>query len=333
MGFYTKNGGLIGTGQIKDKRGVYDLVTSQVIGDSLFPFTQFTFTNAIATGQSGPSRANCLSSYNTVENSWLNDTEFFNVVVNGYQLWTVPDSGTYQITAVGAAGGSGLTGRGAGASLRGDFSLTKGQKLKIVVGQLGLDGNNACGGLKGGGGGGSFVVSEDNSTAYVIAGGGGGGSAFNTGSNKDAVTGTTGQPGSDGGGLGGTNGGGGFTQTTGCVNGASGGGGFTGNGQNGLDTGTTGGQSFTNGAIGGNGGTQYGGTAAAGGFGGGGGSSSYMGGGGGGYSGGGSGGVASCNCNNVAAGGGGASFNSGTNKQEIGAFNGTTHGSVIIQKL
>ena len=299
----------------------------------LYSFTSFTFTNAGITGRNGPTRANCLSSYNTATNTWLNNTAYFNVVTQGYQLWTVPATGSYRITSIGAAGGgtSSLSGKGAGARMIGVFNFTSGQKLKILVGQQGQDGSNACGSTKGGGGGGSFVVSEDNSTPYIIAGGGGGGSRHQV-TNMNAVVATTGVAGSDSGGAGGSTGGGGGS-VAGCVNGASGGGGFTGNGVTGNDTGTSGGLSFTNGGTGGTGGTQYGGSTAAGGFGGGGGSSSYMGGGGGGYSGGGSGGVASCSCSFVGVGGGAGSFNSGTSPTNTAAFNNTTHGSVLIEKL
>lgn len=307
--------------------------TTELVITVLYSFTNFTFTNAGITGRTGPTLANCLSSYNTTTYPWLSNTAYFNVVTQGYQLWTVPATGTYRIEAIGAAGGGpSLSGRGSGARIRGEFSLTQGQKLKIVVGQMGSDGNNPCGSTKGGGGGGSFVVSEDNSTIYVIAGGGGGGSRHVV-TNMNAVASSNGVAGSDGGGAGGTAGSGGGTQTSGCVNGSSGGGGYTGNGTNGTDSGTSGGQSFTNGAVGGTGGAQYGGTAAAGGFGGGGGSSSYMGGGGGGYSGGGGGGVASCSCASVGVGGGGGSINNGSNQANSVNFNNTTHGSVLIEKL
>ena len=61
-------------------------------------------------------------------------------LVSGIQHWTVPFTGTYQITAVGASGGYGNTGtaaRGRGAYMRGDFDLMKGEVIKILVGQQG----------------------------------------------------------------------------------------------------------------------------------------------------------------------------------------------------
>ena len=57
---------------------------------------------------------------------------------------------------------------GKGARMRGDFDLTEGEKLKILVGQMGKGGYAASGG-----GGGTFVAKSDN-TALIVAGGGGG---------------------------------------------------------------------------------------------------------------------------------------------------------------
>ena len=297
----------------------------------LYSFTSFTFTNAAITGQSGSTLANCLSSYNTAANTWLTNTAYFNVVTQGYQLWTVPATGSYRITSIGACGGDGNTGRGAGAQMIGVFAFTQGQKLKILVGQQGSTGTNVCGGNKGGGGGGSFVVSEDNSTPYIVAGGGGGGSTVASGGTLDGGVSTTAGAGTSSGGAAGTGGGGGAAGTGGCVGGGAGGGGFTGSG--GTSTDASPGLSFVNGGTGGAGGTAYGGSTAPGGFGGGGGGSSYMGGGAGGYSGGGGGNLSSCVCGVIGSGGGGGSFNSGTSPANTAAFNRTTHGSVLIEKL
>jgi hypothetical protein len=50
---------------------IYDETLSDFLPPSagLYDFTSFTFTNATATGRTGPSLANCLSSYNTTTNS------------------------------------------------------------------------------------------------------------------------------------------------------------------------------------------------------------------------------------------------------------------------
>jgi prepilin-type N-terminal cleavage/methylation domain-containing protein len=102
------------------------------------------------------------------------------------QTWTVPATGTYTIEAWGAQGGIPLgvsdSNRGLGAKMQGDFALTSGQVIKIVVGQGGTQntsGNTANGG--GAGGGGSFVWINGQTTPLIVAGGGGGGSIINGG--------------------------------------------------------------------------------------------------------------------------------------------------------
>ena len=68
-------------------------------------------------------------------------------LVSGVQHWTVPFTGTYQITAVGASGGydnKGTAARGRGAYMRGDFDLMKGEVIKILVGQQGTKNKNIC---------------------------------------------------------------------------------------------------------------------------------------------------------------------------------------------
>jgi len=44
MGYYTKNGGLIGTGQIQEVTGVYDILTSYLFTGDLFPLVSGTGT-------------------------------------------------------------------------------------------------------------------------------------------------------------------------------------------------------------------------------------------------------------------------------------------------
>jgi hypothetical protein len=70
---------------------------------ALYSFSSHTFTNSSATGNTGPTLANCKSSYNT---SWENDTDLFNVQTKGIQEWTVPADGDYRITAYGAQASS-----------------------------------------------------------------------------------------------------------------------------------------------------------------------------------------------------------------------------------
>jgi hypothetical protein len=211
----------------------------------------------------------------------------------------VPVTGVYTLEAIGAQGqsaqGGGIIG-GFGADMKGDFTLTAGTVLSIVVGQLG----GVVPGANGGGGGGSFVV--NGTTPLLVAGGGGGTRTQAAVNGFNASTGPSGVSGNDfddgvSGDIcaGGTAEGGGGQ----CVSWGSGGGGFIGDGTPDAEFGVGGGASFLDGAVGG---VSY--DAAVGGFGcGGSGDGRNGGGGGGGYSGGGGGWIA----------GGGGSFNSGAN--------------------
>ena len=302
---------------------------SATTGGGLYTFTSLTFTNAGATGRAGPAYTAIKSEYNTAPGggAWTQNTSYLNMTTQGIQLWTVPQSGSYQITTVGAKGGDGRLGiNGRGTRMIGTFSLIRGDILKIVVGQQGLSalGPGGCGSLLGGGGGGSFVTDNSNNPLIVAGGGGGGSYYIISQSQVDATTVNNGNAGdgSPGGGTGGVAGGGGG-QGTGCVTGAPGGGGLTGNG---VPSGSGGGTSFTNSAQGGT--LSY----IDGGFGGGGSSHLYTGGGGGGYSGGGGGGLVTCSCTSLNSGGGGGSFNNGTSQSNSTGI-GTAMGSVTITRL
>jgi len=264
----------------------------------------YTFTNAGATGKNGPTPAQLVAEYNGTSLQGSVTVGF----QSGYQKWTVPATGTYVIEAVGARGGS-PTNRdgGYGAFMRGEFNLTSGQGITILVGHAGID--NPSSGFGAAGGGGTFVVADINNTPLIIAGGGSGAGGENTGSS--ASTGTSGLKGSgyqsDGGldGHGGQGGNGG------------GGGGFLSNGTGGNKAG----KSFQSGAVGGEG-------AKDGGFGGGGATHNASwnnGGGGGGYSGGGG----ATDTGGTQQGGGGSSFNSGSNQFNIEGV-GNSHGLVRI---
>ncbi len=211
------------------------------------------------------------------------------------------------IQAFGAQGGGSNGGAGGlGASISGDFSVTPGETLTVVVGQQGqlqIGGNvqNSSGG-----GGGSFVYNA--SDVLFVAAGGGGGKCNYTGSqplHPEAAgqAGTSGGASSDGN-PGGTAGNAGNEGTWSGVPDAGGGAGWlsvSGGPYGGYNAPTwAGGAPFCGGGGGGCGGF--------GGFGGGGGGGNHYGGGGGGggYSGGGGG-------TDPTHGGGGGSFNGGTN--------------------
>ena len=136
-----------------------------------YPFTSHTFTPAGSVGRYGPTLSQLTSSYSSA--SWINGPG--NIAMNdqGVQLWPVPSSGTYRITAAGGKGGGGNGNGGTGAVMRGDFSLQSGQTLRIVVGQRGQDGNHASGSVNGGGGGASSVSIVGGSLLLVAGGGAG----------------------------------------------------------------------------------------------------------------------------------------------------------------
>lgn len=272
----------------------------------------FTFTNAGATGQDGPTQTQINAAYaGTSLNNQVTSA-------NGVQEWTVPSSGLYLIEAYGAQGG-GNSG-GLGAYIQGEFTLQGNDLLEILVGQEGTENDNGTGG-----GGGSFVVL--NGQPLVVAGGGGGnhGSANNDCNANSGQNGNAGM-GASGSGTGGSNGQPGQSTQRG-----QGGAGWLADGpafsQNTSDTPA---RSFSNGGEGGQHNTSPGGI---GGFGGGGGSwnTGWRGsGGGGGYSGGGAGHQTSNPGTHY--GGGGGSFNSGNNPINQGGVN-SGNGYVVITPM
>lgn len=297
-----------------------------------YSFTSFTFTNAGATGASGPTS---LASYGTTYPGY--GTPYALAIGSGsklgMQLWTVPVDGNYQITATGAGQVANFTQYG--RTVIGYYKFTRGQVLTLLVGQSGL----ATG--FGGGCGGSYVVDASNIPIIIAGGAGGSGNSQSAGENGrfttsggtatysayNADAGAGGQCGNQY--TGPTDsinacGGGGFN--TGTYNGVSGGGG---DGQIVTAiTSVTAGFSFLNG---GKGGTTPS-LGLNGGFGGGGSGSNNggEGGGGGGYSGGGGGSYAGSGC----GGGGGGSYGTttlygGTAISDGGATN-SGQGSIII---
>lgn len=344
---YTRNGGMIGVtldfgsgdtyaGGNKKNSGVWDLQAVLEAAGGLYNFTSFTFTPGTQLGYTGPSLATLLSSYDTTTYPWLSDTAFFNMTTTGIQEWTVPKTGNYEIDAYGATGGyaylqgtSTIAYGGRGARLKGTFSLTEGDVIKILVGQRGR--NNPKNDRGSGGGGGTFVYNDTTSTLLIAAGGGGGGGQYarTTGADANHET-TSGNPGLRGTfGAAGTGGNGGGAGT------------YTGGGAgwltDGADSGTgKGGHTFSNG---GNGGVNYSTLSdndssdtngKPGGFGGGGGS--YAGsGGGGGYSGGGGGGWSYSG----EGGGGGSYIDSGATSTlaELDTSQDNGNGQVIITRV
>ena len=147
------------------------------------------FTNLGASGRNGPTT---LGSHYTGQ-----DHDGQVTLSSGIQQWTVPYTADYRIEAIGAAGGydrystSGQN-QGRGARMIGTFNLSKGEIIKILVGQEGGINKNSA---SAGGGGGTFVV-RGSKTPLIIAGGGGGmENSQIRHAGCDASTGTTGNPG------------------------------------------------------------------------------------------------------------------------------------------
>lgn len=314
------------------------------------PGDTFIFTNCSATGRIGPLQAACDAAYAATTLNGLV------TVTAGIQAWVVPDTDTYSIQALGAAGGTQTFGGansagGLGASIQGDVNLTAGETIFFIVGQMGEDTRvNTQDNAAPGGGGGSFVYRlATDATPLIAAGGGGSGTSCDPlaiPSDQDASATNNGNAASDetNGGIAGN---GGTSNDVGSSYFAGGGAGWltdgTGGGEPPVDNvfsvanparHAEGGRTPQNGALGGtrsNDNTDEGGDGGFGG-GGGGGSDNMGGGGGGGFSGGGGAdgddGSLDDGCNNL-PGGGGGSFNSGANPVNAAAAN-ATQGAIVV---
>jgi len=178
--------------------------TFSIVGFTpLYIFSSHTFTTAGKYGRFGPSLAELRSAYSP---SWTDNTNYLNVTSTGIQKWTVPQTGTYTITARGS--GSVTTNQGGyGARITGTCTLTKSEIIYILVGQTAVNATNSANHC---GGGGTFVVRtpyNTNASIIVIAGGGGGGHSISLLTNGNASLTTTGNSGYNAAGAGGTNGG------------------------------------------------------------------------------------------------------------------------------
>lgn len=167
----------------------------------LYDFTSFTFKNSGRTDSNAPyevSGSTFISGagYDTTNNSWLNDSDFYSVS-NGLQTWTVPATATYRIECRGGVGTDSGSNRssswGSGARMRADFNLTEGDKFIIIVG--------VSGSAPGAGGGASCVMtaggtaptdlgylsSYTSKRPLIVAGGGGADWSGSTGSFTNCV--------------------------------------------------------------------------------------------------------------------------------------------------
>jgi hypothetical protein len=292
---------------------------SGLAGASLYAFTAHTFSTAGQTGRFGPTKAQMDTAYSA--NSYA-ATYILQGAFQGYQDWTVPVNGIYEITAAGARGYVSRVGgtTGYGAIVKGRVQLFKGEVITFAVGQIGeLQRSNSDNAWVGGGGG-TFVVRKNGLVPLFVAGGGSA-NAGTSGQNGQLTTnGGTATNGT----LGGTNGNGGPSNGVGA---GAGGGFYTGTTQTDCTASTN---SYLAGLTANNPILTY---QANGGFGGGGGSDADrygQGGAGGGYSGG--AGVSTTTSQHTGGGGGSYIIPSATNvSTSTGLFEGlsTFNGAAI----
>lgn len=144
----------------------------------------YSFTNAAATGNTGPTQAQVNAAYmgTTLDSAVTINTQ-------GIQEWVVPTTGAYQFDVAGghgaAATGASNTRGGRGALISAKKTLTAGTRIYILVGQAGSASSS-----NGGGGGASYVhigTGIDTST-LIVAGGGGGTRTASYSNGGDAST-------------------------------------------------------------------------------------------------------------------------------------------------
>src|SRR4051812_3390237 len=146
--------GLFSSTMDKTKSFLFSLAVSAfILPGTLFSQQTYTFTNAGATGINGPTQTQ-------ITNAYLSTNLQGSVTQsgNGLQTFTIPVTGGYGITAIGASGGTPVVScvglGGLGASMYGEYTLTAGKSLRLMVWQMGLPATNS---FDGGGGGGSFL--------------------------------------------------------------------------------------------------------------------------------------------------------------------------------
>jgi hypothetical protein len=160
----------------------------------LFSFSNFTFTTAGASGAVGASAASYSSAYGN--QSFM--PNYFQVAQNGFQIWTVPTTGTYKFRLKGARGGDDTSGRtgGYGADIVFTKALSGNQQITILCGHHGgITSRSNCDDGPGGGGASAVILksftagqSLVNSDILAVAAGGGGVSSSGRQGYSDAAT-------------------------------------------------------------------------------------------------------------------------------------------------
>jgi hypothetical protein len=231
-------------GQVKFNANLY----------ALYDFSSFTFgMGTFVTGAIGPTYQQLLTYY-TASAQWASNTQYFTSSKFGFQIWTAPANGTYEIEVAGSRAGrpngSNLELYGRGAIVKGNYQLTQGQKVIIITGQYdtSFGTSQPSSSYQGmGGGGGSFLLDSASLAPIMVAGGGGGNARYSSYAlgalfvGRDGVTTTSGSASRQGakGGIGGFGGNSSFS--TGSVSSSNnydggGGAGLYGDGQNGNGT-------------------------------------------------------------------------------------------------
>lgn len=176
-------------------------------GSVLYSMTSFTLSSPVTAGSYtsgadtsraemfGPSAAALQTYYNSnssVLAALLSAGTYFSVPYAGYQKLTIPQTGSYTITAQGGHGGASSYAGGYGCKLTATFSLTGGDILWIGVGHSGANGhttnNDWC---SAGGGGATFVTvgaAIGTSTILICAAGGTGAREARFGNGTPAVS-------------------------------------------------------------------------------------------------------------------------------------------------
>ena len=146
----------------------------------------YNFTTLGASGKDGP------DSNTGYIGTGLQDVQ----VQGGKQVWTVPLTRRFRVEGCGASGGQGYSGKvgGKGAKVSGNITLTKGDKLVVLVGQRGSSKDQFS---PGSGGGGTFVYFSQG-RPLLVAGGGEGGAMQNGFPGNDHANGSGRNAGSNG---------------------------------------------------------------------------------------------------------------------------------------
>ena len=159
-----------------------------------YAFDAFVFTNAGATGRTGPTSVQIPAAYSAA--SWA-ATNVSIGAIQGIQIWNVPRTATYMFYVAGASGRQTTWGSAAGNVIFGEVPLQASDVLRIVVGQMGEQSAGTNPGF--GGGGGTFVFKNSVTFTNLLFASGGGGGPSNKGAEIPTAGSTGYGPGASGG--------------------------------------------------------------------------------------------------------------------------------------